>query len=311
MNAIEAYDLTKVYPNGTIGNNKVSVEVKDGEIFVFLGPNGAGKTTFVRMVTTELKPTSGRLFVMGYDVLKNPIKIKEIIGVVPQGAHPFFDLTVEEHVFYLVRLRGFSKEQALKITKKAIQIQELEEYRRKLVHTLSSGLQKRVLIASALAHEPKILILDEPTAGLDPVARKNMLEYLKQLKKKGTTILFTTHYVDEAEKIADRIGIIRNGRLILCKSPKEIITDVGYRHKLIIFKSNVDFSKIENMFVAKREDVKITRDADAVELRFSEISEKSMLELFRFLKQNDLKFIFSHVSLEDIYIETMGGKDEI
>ncbi|MBO3754001.1 MAG: ATP-binding cassette domain-containing protein, partial [Candidatus Brockarchaeota archaeon] len=88
MNAIEAYDLTKVYPNGTIGNNKVSVEVKDGEIFVFLGPNGAGKTTFVRMVTTELKPTSGRLFVMGYDVLKNPIKIKEIIGVVPQGAHP-------------------------------------------------------------------------------------------------------------------------------------------------------------------------------------------------------------------------------
>ncbi|MGB9718189.1 MAG: ABC transporter ATP-binding protein [Thermoproteota archaeon] len=310
MNAIEAHDLTKVYPNGTIGNNKVSVEVKDEEIFVLLGPNGAGKTTFARMITTELRPTSGRLFVMGYDVLKNPIKIKEIVGAVPQGAHPFFDLTVEEHVFYLVRLRGFSKEQALKITEEAIQIQELEEYRRSLVRTLSNGLQKRVLIASALAHEPRILILDEPTAGLDPVARKNMLEHLEQLKKKGTTILFTTHYVDEAERIADRIGIMRNGRLILCKSPKEIITGVGYRHKLIIYESSVDFMKIENIFVAKGEEVKIIRDADAIELRFSEISEKSMLELFRFLKQNNLKFIFSHISLEDIYIEMMEGEKD-
>ncbi|MGC8871138.1 MAG: ABC transporter ATP-binding protein [Brevinematia bacterium] len=307
MKAIVAHNVSKVYPNGVVGNYKINVEIENGEIFTFLGPNGAGKTTFVRMITTELRPTSGQIFVMGYDVLKSPLEIKKIIGVVPQDASPFLDLTVQEHVYYITRLRGFSKDQALVMAKKAIEANGLVEYKTRIVSTLSDGLKKRVLIASALAHEPDILVLDEPTAGLDPVARKNMLMYLEQQKRRGTTIIFTTHYVEEAEKLADRIGILKNGRLVIIGSPKELITSTRYRHKLIIYGSDAIFSKLEKALKLTKENIEIEKTNDSIELRFSEISEESLLELYRFVKQNNLRFVFSHVSLEDIYIKIIEG----
>jgi len=305
MKAIVAHNVSKIYPNGVVGNKEINIEIENGEIFVLLGPNGAGKTTFVRMITTELKPTSGQIFVMGYDVSKNPLEIKKIIGVVPQEASPFLDLTVQEHVYYITRLRGFPKDQALMMAKKAIEVNGLTEYKTRIVGTLSDGLKKRVLIASALAHEPKILILDEPTAGLDPVARKNMLKYFEQQKRKGITILFTTHYVEEAEKLADRIGILKSGVLHFVGSPKELVTSTKYRHKLIIYESSTILSEVEKALEMTGEDIEVIKSNDAIELRFSEISEESLLKLYRFVKKNNLKFVFSHVSLEDIYVKMM------
>ncbi|RLE67337.1 MAG: ABC transporter ATP-binding protein, partial [Thermoprotei archaeon] len=201
--AIKAINLTKIYSNNVIGNDKVNLKIKYGENFSLLSPNGAGKTTFVRMVSTELLPTSGRLTVLGYDVVKNPMSVRKNIGVVPQEGLPVMDLTVYDHIYYFSRLRGLAKNDAKSATIRAIRELDLVDVRNRYVGGLSGGLKKRVLLATAIVHEPRLLILDEPTTGLDPAARRKLWNYLEKVKKEGTTILMTTHYVEEAERLSD------------------------------------------------------------------------------------------------------------
>jgi ABC-2 type transport system ATP-binding protein len=222
--AVEVKELVKKFGDFT-AVNKISLQVKEGEIFGFLGPNGSGKTTTIRMLCGLLIPTSGWGEVGGFDILKETEEIKDHIGYMSQKFSLYQDLTVAENIdfysgIYKVpkELKGERKEWALKMA-------GLTEKRTNLTSDLAGGWKQRLALGCALLHNPKILFLDEPTAGVDPSSRRDFWDMIYQLSKRGTTIFVTTHYMDEAEH-CDRIGLIFQGEIIACGSPKFLKTEL-------------------------------------------------------------------------------------
>ncbi|MEN2986653.1 MAG: ATP-binding cassette domain-containing protein [Thermodesulfovibrionaceae bacterium] len=218
QNISKSYGKTKAV-------DSLTLEIKKGEIFGLLGPNGAGKTTTVKILTTLTKPDSGSCFIDGIDVLKNPQEIKKIIGVVPQENNLERELTVYENLLIYGMLHKVKnlKERIEKI----LYTLELYEKKNSIVTTLSGGLQRRTLLARALLTEPKVLFLDEPSIGLDPHIRRQLWQIIRKIKTEGRTVLLTTHYIEEAEALCDRVGILSHGRLIALGSPSELKKDVG------------------------------------------------------------------------------------
>jgi len=306
--AIKAINLTKIYSNNVIGNDKVNLKIKYGENFSLLGPNGAGKTTFVRMVSTELLPTSGRLTVLGYDVVKNPMSVRKNIDVVPQEGLPVMDLTVYDHIYYFSRLRGLAKNDAKSATIRAIRELDLVDVRNRYVGGLSGGLKKRVLLATAIVHEPRLLILDEPTTGLDPAARRKLWNYLEKVKKEGTTILMTTHYVEEAERLSDRIAIINRGKILVCDRPENLVLKSKYLYRVKIYgKRKIDANNIVSFI--KSFNLAFKEEIDSIIVLLKDIDEKIIVELIRFVRKWGLKILISSTPLEDIYLEIIGDKN--
>ena len=214
-NAIETFDLTKIYGNATkpaLAN--VSLRVPRSGIFTLLGKNGAGKTTFLRMAATQLKPSSGRVSVLGFDAVSEAKSVRERIAVVPQEMRPFQMLTPYDHVMLSLTSRGWPLGEARKRAKETLEELGLDLYSNTASDDLSGGLRQRTLVAMALATDAELLFLDEPTIGLDPVARRGVWQFIVELKNRGKTILLTTHYLDEAEAISDQIAVISNGRLL-------------------------------------------------------------------------------------------------
>ncbi|WP_353683303.1 ATP-binding cassette domain-containing protein [Thermodesulfovibrio sp. 3907-1M] len=203
----------------------LSFEIKKGEIFGLLGPNGAGKTTTVKILTTLTKPDKGECFIDGIDVVKNPFEIKKIIGVVPQENNLERELTVYENLLIYGMLHRV-KELKTKIDE-ILKAMELTEKKHSVVSTLSGGLQRRTLLARALLANPKVLFLDEPSIGLDPHIRRQLWQIIRKIKSEGRTVLLTTHYIEEAEALCDRVGILSHGKLIALGSPSELKKDVG------------------------------------------------------------------------------------
>src|SRR5437867_530515 len=212
--AIRIRGLSKRYRNGVLANDNLTLDVYEGEALALLGPNGSGKTTLVRQVTTEMRPSEGAVEIMGFDTLHHRDRVKQIIGVVPQEAELFEHLTVEQHLFYFALFRGMDRSSARRSTENAIDELLLRERRKDVIKDLSSGLKRRVLVAIALISDPSVLILDEPTTGLDPESRRALWEVLLERKRRGITMILTTHYLEEAEVLADRIGILSRGKLI-------------------------------------------------------------------------------------------------
>jgi ABC-2 type transport system ATP-binding protein len=219
---ISAEKLTKRYGSFTAVDG-INFEVKRGEIFAFLGPNGAGKSTTIKMLTTLLSPTSGKLTLAGYDVVRQQYQARESFGIVFQDPSVDDELTAYENmqmhaVFYKVPRSERSK----RITD-LLKLVELYDRRKHLVKTFSGGMKRRLEIARGLLHHPKVLFLDEPTLGLDTQTRALMWDYVKNLsKKEGTTIFFTTHYIEEAEQVADRIAFIDHGHIVATGTTKEL-----------------------------------------------------------------------------------------
>ncbi|MHA1616835.1 MAG: ABC transporter ATP-binding protein [Candidatus Njordarchaeales archaeon] len=218
--AIETRDLVKKFGDFTAVNH-LNLRIRKGEIYALLGPNGAGKTTTVRMIMGLLKPTSGEIFVDGISVVKYPEIAKKKIGYVPQFFSLYADLTVYENLDFYGRIYGLSREERVKRIRELLEIVELSAYKDFLAGNLSGGMKRRLSLAAALIHDPPILILDEPTAGVDPPLRRAFWRLFVDLKKEGKTILVTTHYMDEAEK-ADRIGLISRGKLVAEGTPRDI-----------------------------------------------------------------------------------------
>lgn len=205
--------------------DSLSLEIREGEIFGLLGPNGAGKTTTIKILTTLSKPDRGKCFIDNIDVVENPKQVKKIIGVVPQENNLERELTVYENLLIYGKLHKVKN-----LTEKIEQIlnkMELSEKKNSVVNTLSGGLQRRVLLARALLGEPKILFLDEPSVGLDPHIRRELWQIIRKVKIEGRTVLLTTHYIEEAEALCDRVGILSHGRLIALGSPVELRREVG------------------------------------------------------------------------------------
>lgn len=212
--------LTKTFGTKT-AVDQLTLTVPPGKIFGFLGPNGSGKSTTIRMICGILSPTSGEGHVLGYNIKTQPEEIRRNIGYMSQKFSLYHDLTIEENLKFYGQIYGVEKDHLIERIKETKSFLQLEERAHEIVDTLSGGWKQRVALGCALLHNPKLLILDEPTAGVDPVSRRIFWEILKGLAADGISILITTHYMDEAE-LCDLIGIIYQGRLISFGSPEEI-----------------------------------------------------------------------------------------
>ncbi|MDB0048422.1 ABC transporter ATP-binding protein [Alphaproteobacteria bacterium] len=218
---IAVKNLIKKYDNKFLALNNLSLNINKGEIIALLGPNGAGKTTLISTICGLTSITSGEIKVNGFDVIKDYRKTREIIGLVPQelALEPF------EKVINSIRFsrRLFGKKDDNEYLNQLLIKLQLYDKKNNIIKSLSGGMKRRVMIAKALSHNPKILFLDEPTAGVDVELRKDMWNIIRELKKEGVTIILTTHYIEEAEMIADRIGIINNGELLLVEEKNKLI----------------------------------------------------------------------------------------
>ncbi len=212
--AIKAVNLTKVYGD-TVVVDRINLNIGHGELYALLGDNGAGKTTTLSMLTTLLKPTAGEFEICGYDGIKRAEETKGIFGIVSQDIAIYQELTAFENLWFIAQLYGIPKKQAMDRIEMLLEHSGLLERANDIAGTFSGGMQRKLTIASALLHEPKVLFMDEPTVGLDPTSRRQIWQTLKSLRNSGVTILLTTHYLEEAELLADRIGIIRKGRLVV------------------------------------------------------------------------------------------------
>lgn len=227
MNAVEAHGLRKVFGE-IVAVDNVSFTVGKGEIFGFLGPNGAGKTTTINMLTTLIRPTAGSARVWGYDVVNEPDRVREVIGLAPQELTVDDELTGYENMMLHAALYHVPKEEARKRVKEILELLELERFANKKVESYSGGMKKRLEIGCSLIHEPKVLFLDEPTLGLDVQTRAAIWNYIRTLvEEKGVTIFMTTHYMDEADNLCNRVAIIDYGRIKAIDTPSRLKSSIG------------------------------------------------------------------------------------
>ena len=245
QNQISINNLSKIYKNGFNALKSVNLNIKKGEIFAMLGPNGAGKTTLISIICGIVKPSSGIVSVDGFDIISDYRETRSRIGLVPQ------ELTLEqfETVFNNVSYsRGlYGKKPDPEHIEKILKQLSLWDKKDQRLRQLSGGMKRRVLIAKALSHEPSILFLDEPTAGVDVELRQDMWKIVEELRATGVTIILTTHYIEEAEAIADRVGVINQGEIIVVEETKELLKKMG--HKKLTVELQDEISKIPESLV--------------------------------------------------------------
>ena len=227
---IEVKNLVKKF-NGFFAVDNISFPVKRGEIFALLGPNGAGKTTTIRILTTLLSPTSGEAIIDGHSVLRNSGEVRKVIGYVPQMISVDGALTAYENLMLMARLYDVHSRQRKEKVQQTLTFLKLEKYAKSLVKTFSGGMIRKLEIGQAMLHHPRLLFLDEPTMGLDPVAKRNIWEHLLELRDDfGTTIFFSTHNMDEAEEVCDRVAIMNAGKIAAIGSISELKEKVNKKN---------------------------------------------------------------------------------
>ncbi len=223
--------LTKTY--GSVQAVKgISFVMEKGEIFSLLGPNGAGKTTTLAMLCGLLKPTSGEAILGGYSILRQPFQVKSMIGVIPQDLALYYPLSARQNLTFWGRLQGMDRKQLQMRTDEVLEQVSLLDRANDRVETYSGGMQRRLNVAIGLLHNPAFLLMDEPTVGIDPQSRRGILDLVKDLRSQGITILYTTHYMEEAAEISDRVGIMDHGELIALGTQQELIERIGQQEML-------------------------------------------------------------------------------
>lgn len=226
MKTIEVQNLTRDY-NGLRAVDHISFSVDSGEVFGFLGPNGAGKTTTIKILTGQLRPTSGEARVVGYDVVRERQQLKPQIGVVFEHQNIYERMSARDNLIFSARLYGVKKARVKVVLAQV----GLTDRARDKTKNFSNGMKQRLLIARALLHEPKVLFLDEPTRGLDPNVARDIRAIVVDLAKKGVTVFLTTHYMEEADQISDRVAIIDQGRIVALDTPERLKAEYGYGGK--------------------------------------------------------------------------------
>jgi ABC-2 type transport system ATP-binding protein len=298
--------LDKTYATGFEALKDVSLDIKRGEIFALLGPNGAGKTTLIGIICGIVNPSSGTIKVDGFDIIKDYRKAREKIGLVPQELHTDAFESVWGTTSFSRGLFGKRPDPAL--IEKLLKDLSLWEKRDSKIMTLSGGMKRRVMIAKALAHEPEILFLDEPTAGVDVELRRDMWALVRRLRDNGVTIILTTHYIVEAEEMADRIGVIAKGRLILVEEKQALMAKLG-RKQLTL--------ELTEPLVAIPQSLahyKLERGKDGVELVYSydtQAERGGIPTLLADLSAEGIRFKDLHTeesSLEDIFVDLVSER---
>jgi ABC-2 type transport system ATP-binding protein len=234
QNIIEARNLTKRYGAPSTGSGRgveavksLSFAIRRGEIFGFLGPNGAGKTTTISMLSCLLEPTQGNAIVAGYDVVRASSEVKRRIGLVPQELALYPTLNARDNLDYFGRIYGLRGRELRQRVDEVLEMVGLTERAKAAVKTYSGGMKRRLNIAAGLLHRPEVLFLDEPTVGVDPQSRNAIFEHVERLRDEGMTILYTTHYMEEAERLCDRVAIIDEGHIVALDTPRKLIADLG------------------------------------------------------------------------------------
>ena len=298
---ISVSNLEKTYATGFHALKGINLEIRRGEIFALLGPNGAGKTTLISIICGIVNPTKGRVLVDGHDVVTDYRAARSLIGLVPQ------ELTTDafETVWATVRFsRGlFGKRSNPAHLTKVLQDLSLWDKKDSKIMTLSGGMKRRVLIAKALSHEPQVLFLDEPTAGVDVSLRKDMWAIVRLLRESGVTVILTTHYIEEAEEMADRIGVINNGELVLMEEKAELMRKLG--KKQLTLQLQARLAAIPPALAAHR----LTLGADGAELIYTYDTQgerTGITALLTDLSNAGVRFRdlrTTQTSLEDIFVE--------
>ncbi|HEX9677245.1 ABC transporter ATP-binding protein [Nitrososphaera sp.] len=301
MLAIQAEHVTKVYkgsPSPALSD--ISLEVESGQVFTLLGRNGAGKTTFVRMCATQLMPTAGSLSVLGLDVIKHAKQVRDLISVVPQEGRPLRALTPWDHVYNWLRIRGENKERAREKTEAMLKRLELWEARSRPAMNLSGGMKQKVLVAMAMAVDAQMLFLDEPTIGLDPVSRRQVWCAIKDWKAEGRSILLTTHYMDEAEMLSDRLVIIDRGSIVAQGTISDLRKVIPHNTRIDIAKDGLDEETLKSYGAVTDTGVGTLR-VFAFESAVRELSELAI--------RRNLPFTVSPVTLDDVFVYLVGNME--
>ncbi len=224
--SIIADKLTKKFGEFT-ADNAISLKIKNGEIFGILGPNGAGKTTLISMLTTLIKPTSGHASVLGHDVIKEALEVRKSIGVITEKVTMYPPLTAEENLMFFGRLYGIKKKDLEERINKGLEEFQLSKFRKRPVGTFSLGMKRRLDLVRVLLNEPKIFFLDEPTVGLDPITVSFIKKKIRDINKRGSTIILTTHIMQDADELSDRVALIDHGNLMACDTPNSLKKKLG------------------------------------------------------------------------------------
>jgi len=297
--AIDATGVTKVYKGARqAALSDVSLKAEEGKVFTLLGRNGAGKTTFVRMCATQLAPTSGKICVLGRDVIKEAKQIRNLISIVPQEGRPLRALTSWDHVYNWLQIRGEDKETAKKKTEEILRKLELYEARDKPAMNLSGGMKQKILVAMAMATDAQLLFLDEPTIGLDPISRRQVWSAIKDWKSNGGSILLTTHYMDEAEMLSDYIVIVDRGAVIAQGTIQDLRKVIPQNIRVDIARDGLDIGALKPYGSVV--------DTGAETLRVFTF-ESTVRELSELALRKNLTFTVSPVTLDDVFVYLVGG----
>jgi len=290
---ISLKQVTKLYGQ-LAAVRDLDLEVEDGEIMGIIGHNGAGKTTILKMIVGLISPTSGTIKVMGRDVAKESIYVKRFIGYLPEESPLYENMAVADYLLFFSELYKMPKRKARERIDSLLGSLNLPE-QDKLAGELSKGMRRKVAIARALLHDPRILILDEPNAGLDPLTSFFIINYLKSLKEQGKTILLSAHNLFHVEYICDRVAILENGRLVICDSMEAIRKSLGRREYEVVFKADdkLDYEQKEGNYVFR------TTDIGEVASTLENISENNWALVNLAIRES---------ALEDIYVKLMTGR---
>lgn len=303
---IRAEGLTKVFNKHLIAVDHVNFGVNKGEIYGFLGPNGAGKTTTINMLITILKPTAGKASVLGFDITKQDVNVRNVIGVVPQEYTADEDLTGLENILLCSDMYGIPRSIAKERAEELLKLVELTDFKDKKVQTFSGGMRRRLELACGLINRPRVLFLDEPTLGLDVQTRTATWDYIRKLKKEyGMTLFMTTHYLEEADALCDRVAIIDHGKIVVVGPPEELKQALGGDSITLAIKENEDVSDLIRK-VAHVKEVRKDNETYRIKAELGEITTPLIIEALRKEGYNVTKLSLTEPTLNEVYLEYTG-----
>ncbi len=284
----------------------IDLAIREGEFFGMLGPNGAGKTTTINILSTVLKADAGEVWIDGYDLKKDAARCKKAIGIVPQELALYDELTAKENLMFWGGLYQIPSREAAQRAESLLKLFELYDRRNSLIKTFSGGMKRRINIAAAMLHRPRILLMDEPTVGVDPQSRHQIYDVLADFSKQGITIVYTTHYMDEVERLCNRIGIIDHGEMLAIGSLDDLRKLSGSHQSIVIYfneKNEAEFLKMKKEFGDKVHifDDRVVMDSDNVSEDLPLLIQKCTASCHS-LKHISLK----HASLESVFLKLTG-----
>lgn len=307
MVAIKAEHLQKKF-GSVVAVDNVSFEVEEGEIFGFLGPNGAGKTTTIRLLTGVLTPDVGEVTIEGINMRHDPLKAKMLMGVIPEAGNIYVDLTAEQNIHLCAKYYGLAKKTRVEKSDEILSALGLYERRNDPVRTFSKGMKQRVSIGCAIVHNPRILFLDEPTEGLDVQSRRLIIETINTMNKNGSTIFLTTHNIEEANKVCERIGIINKGKIVAIDSPEKLKSTFDKTQSIeVSFDKKVTEDLFASDFISHIEHhgdkwVLHTNNPDQAVKQVASLAEKKGLQI--------ISITTCGPSLEEAFVRLIGGEEE-